>query len=403
MSHSAPSASLTFQQFTSGAILIRNSGEARTDTLQAFVRGVPLGQAVAFDASHSHTSVPCERFPNVKLPAELRVGWSDGTDAIAPIEINSLADINTLAGPGMLSDVDVRFRNALVSGTAHNAINGMDTPMLIGRINGTLLRKVEVSIVGPHEEGGATIRFTMPVEASDFSDRGATFELLHAPALECIWRAVLAPADTLMAGRIETDVRLSEAERKLADAFTRTEIKLSTQIARQNNLIEDVTAYLLALINDRANGQSTDAQTRKRAQELIAKAATADTVQNDTTSAVVGPLSPYMGWGWSEPALNENRIETRRMGAAATLLNPYADRSIKAIALTVTDADNDALTALSARIDGHDAVVDLAGVTGAPCTVMVRPSVAGSGSLLSLSCTRPGSGIHVQDIRFFYA
>lgn len=402
MPQSTPSASLSLQSFAQGEILIRNTGETRTGTLQAFVRGVPLGQAVAFDPTAAVFSVPCQQFPHVSLPAELRIGWDDGTDAIAVVQIDSLSDINTLVGHGVLTDVQAVFRNGLISGTARNAFNGVDTPMLVGRVNGSLLRTVETSIYGGHEEGGAVIRFAMPVEASDFSDRGATFELLHAPALTCAWRSVLAPADTLMAGGIETDVRLSESERKLADAFARTEIKLTTQIARQNNLIEDVTAYLLALINDHANGQTGEDKTRQLAQTLIAKAAAANIVESDTNSAVVGPLSPYMGWGWNDAALNKDRIETRRMGAAATVLNPHTDRMLQAIAVTVIDASNEAISHISAQIDGHEAFVDLSGATGAPCTILVRPKIAGSGSLLSLSCTRPGQGIHVQDFRFFY-
>lgn len=403
MTQTSQDSTMTFEQYAHGAIVIRNGSESRSGTLQAFVRGVPLGEAVNFDPAQSHTAVPCTVFPHVTLPAEVRIGWQDGIDAIAPLEIDTLADVNTLVGHGNLSDINISFRNALISGTARNTTNGIDTPMLIGRINGTLLRPVEAKVTGPHEEGGSRLRFSMPVEASDFSDRGATFELLQAPDLQCVWRTVLAPADVLAGGGIEMDVRLSEAERKLADAFASAEIKLTTRIARQNNLIEDVTAYLLALINDHANGASADkSEQRKLARDLIAKAQAADLSQTDQTLAVVGPLSPYMGWGWTNEAPNKDRLETRRMGAAATVLNPHADRAIKAVAVTVVEADTEALANMTAKIDGSEASIDLDGAGGAPCTVLIRPSTHVSGSVVSLSCTRPGKGIHVQDIRFFY-
>ena len=392
---SATSQSLAFERFVAGAIQLARRGTVSGGQLQAFVRGVALGEPVSISEGDSHILVPAVLFPHVEFPAEIRIGWADGTDAIAPLRVDDAATVNSLIGEGRLTDMQVQFRNGLITGTAHNRTNGVNVPMLIGRVNGTLLRPVDVKLAGGDESGGARLRFTLPVEASDFSDRGVTYEILHAPSLECIWRTVLAPADTLMGGGIVTDIRLSEAERKLADASMALETKLNAQIARQQLLIEDITAHLLALINDKG------ADNRAQARQLVAQ--TGAVTAADTAVGVVGALSPYLGWGWSDAELSRDRIEQRRMGAAATVLNPHPDRTVRAIALTVTEATTEGLAALSAQIDGIEAQVEPGKVGGAPCTVTIRPQAGVSASVLSLSCTAPRGGIAVQDIRFFYA
>jgi len=394
MTSSLSSSPLAFEMFTAGAIQLVQQGAGTSGRLQAFVRGVPLGAPVEFSSEDSRILVPVERFPHVEFPAEVRISWADGQDAVTPIRVDGANVVAGLVGQGTLSEVSVQFRNGLIVGTARNRANGVTVPMLMGRVNGTLLRAVETRLSGADDTGGASFRFTLPVEASDFSDRGASFEILHAPSLECIWRSVLAPADTLMGGGIVTDIRLSEAERKLADASLAFETKLNAKVARQNRLIEDLTAHLLSLIGK-------DADAREQARRLISDTAREEPA--DTTVGVVGTLSPYMGWGWSDAGLSADRIEQRRMGAAATVLNPHPDRPVKAIAVSVTEASPEALAALRGQTDGREAAVELPKVGGAPCTVTVRPQDGSSVSLVSLSCTAPRGGIAVQDIRFFYA
>lgn len=394
-SMSTASQSLAFERFTTGGLQLARRDGAATGRLQAFVRGVALGDPIAVTSGDSHILVPVERFPHVEFPAEIRIGWEGGTDALAPIRIDDASPIATLIGQGQLSEVAVQFRNGLIVGSARNRSNGVDHPVLIGRVNGTLLRPVDVRFSAPDDTPGSVLRFTLPVEASDFSDRGVSFEILHAPSLECVWRTVLAPSDTLLDGGIVTDIRLAEAERKLADASLALETKLNAQIARQNNLIEDITAHLLALINDK------DANNRDQARQLIARTGAA--MASDDAVGVVGVLSPYLGWGWSDPELSRDRIEQRRMGAAASVLNPHPQRQVTSIAVTVTEATLEGLAALSAQIDGREAQIEAARTGGAPCTVSISPQGGSSLSVLSLSCTAPRGGIAVQDIRFFYA
>lgn len=392
LSSSGPS--LAFEQFTAGAIQLVSREVLSGGQLQAYVRGVALGDPVTITDGDSRVRVPVVRFPHVDFPAEIRIGWADGRDAVTPIRVDGPDVVATLIGQGDLTEVAVQFRNGLIIGTARNRANGVTVPMLIGRVNGTLLRTVDTRLSGADDTGGSEVRFTLPVEASDFSDRGASFEILHAPSLECIWRSVLAPADTVMSGGIVTDIRLSEAERKLADASLALETKLNAKIARQNRLIEDISAHLLSLLGDGS------ADPREQARQLIAR--TGMTSIADASVGVVGALSPYLGWGWSDAELSSDRIEQRRMGAAATVLNPYPDRAVATIAITVTEGSPEALAALSAQIDGREAAIALPQIGGTPCTVTVRPKDGSSLSLLSLSCTAPRGGIAVQDIRFFY-
>lgn len=400
---------LSRHQFSSpraalGCIHLAVQASGRGGRLTPYLRGVAIGNAVEVADSAVSVDLPIDRLPHVSLPADIRIGWDDGTDATLPLTIRTEAEAVALTGVGALENVSVIFRNGMVQGTALNRRNGVERPLILGRINGTLLRPVDVRFQSVHETGGAVIAFSMPVDPTDFSAEGGVLELLHAPSMIILWRTALG---SVGAGEeisiIETKRRLSEAEHRLSNTLCQVETRLSQSILRQNQVLEDVVTYMLALIHDRANrAENEDDPDRKAARDLIALASTETTQATDERLAVIGPLSPFMGWGWSAAEFNRDRIELRRMRTAASVLNPRPERKVDRIALTVVEATSEALANLGVQTDGQARDLSLSLHEGTPCTALVMLDPPISVGVLSLSCTSPQDGIAVQDVRFFY-
>ena len=390
---------------STGYIRLQVKTSGRGGTLTPYLRGVPLGEGVKVASDDTVIDLAVERLPHVALPAEIRIGWDDGTDACSPLILSTEAEAVSLAGNGVLEEVSVVFQNGMVKGRAVNHRNGVERPVILGRINGVLLRPVDVRLRSAHEAGGGVVAFSMPVDPSDFSSEGGVLELVHAPAMTVLWRSALAPVEDPVAASVETRRRLAETEQRMASLVSQLETRLGQDVRKQNQLIEDVAAYMLALIHDRANrSEAPEDMDRNQARRLIELASSVCNESDDDTLAAVGPLSPFMGWGWSAAELSRDRIELRRMHASATVLNPHPERKVGRIALTVMDGAPEAIASLRLQADGGTPVpLQTPTDQGPPYTVSAVMQPPLSVSLINLTGGASKDGLAIRDIRFFYA
>lgn len=393
----------------SGLIRLRVRERGSVGQLCAYLRGVPLGEPVALSLIDTHVDLPIAHIPHAKLPADIRIGWDDGLDASDPLTIRSEAQATALAGSGDLLNLNVSFTRGQVRGTARNPINGLVTPVILGRINGNLMRHVRSEVVSANPEGGSTIAFDMPVDANDFTSEGGVIELLLAPSMKTLWRYGLGPVGDGQQEAIKLLRQASTIEHTLRSALADVETRLGQRMATQSQLFEDVVTYLLALIHDRTAVAHTakDGPDRQMARTLLAKAAPAKDVSPNQI-AVVGMASPFMGEGWSDIVLTDHRIETRRFSAGATVLNPYPLRPVSKIVVTAVEGSKDALSQLHALFDATPAHIQISAVSAAPCSIIVTPDVQKgqeptSVGLLTLINSEGVSAIAVQDVRFYFA
>lgn len=393
----------------SGLIRLRVRERGSIGQLCAYLRGVPLGEPVTLSVTDTHMDLPIARIPHVKLPADIRIGWEDGHDACDPLTIHSEAQATALAGNGDLLDMKVSFTRGQVRGTARNPINGLAAPMIIGRINGALMRSVRTEVVSANPEGGSTIAFDMPVDASDFTSEGGVIELLLAPSMKTLWRHGLGPVGDAQQEAIKLLRQASTIEHTLRGALADVENRMGQRMATQSQLFEDVVTYLLALIHDRAAVTQTvsEGPDRALARELLAKAGTLKAV-SPSQIAVVGVASTFMGEGWSDIILTDHRIEVRRFSVGATVLNPYPLRPVSKIVVTAVEGNEDTLSQLHALIDATPASIEVLSVSAAPCSIIVTPEVQkgqepANVGLLTLINAEGHSPVAVQDVRFHYA
>lgn len=393
----------------SGLIRLRVRERGRVGQLCAYLRGVPLGEPVALSATDTHVDLPIARIPHAKLPADIRIGWDDGQDASDPLTIRSEAQATALAGSGDLLDINVNFTRGQVRGTARNPINGLVAPMIIGRLNGSLMRHVRSEVVSANPEGGSIIAFDMPVDANDFTSEGGVIELLLAPSMRTLWRHGLGPVGDEQQEAIKLLRQAATVEHTLRGAMADIEARIGQRMATQSQLFEDVVTYLLALIHDRAAVTDTavEGPDREMARALLAKAAAPEAVSPSQVS-VVGVASTFMGEGWSDIVLTDHRIEVRRFSSGATVLNPCPLRPVSKVVVTAVEGSEEALAQLHALFDAAPARIKISAVSAAPCSIVVTPDVKqgqepGSISLLTLINPEGRSTVAVQDVRFHYA
>ncbi len=393
----------------SGLIRLRVRERGRGGQLCAYLRGVPLGEPVALSATDTHVDLPIARIPHAKLPADIRIGWDDGQDASDPLTIRSEAQATALAGSGDLLDINVDFTRGQVRGTARNPINGLVAPIIIGRLNGSLMRHVRSEVVSANPEGGSIIAFDMPVDANDFTSEGGVIELLLAPSMRTLWRHGLGPVGDEQQEAIKLLRQAATVEQTLRGAMADIEARIGQRMATQSQLFEDVVTYLLALIHDRAAVTDTavEGPDREMARALLAKAAAPEAVSPSQVS-VVGVASTFMGEGWSDIVLTDHRIEVRRFSSGATVLNPCPLRPVSKVVVTAVEGSEEALSQLHALFDAAPAQIKISAVSAAPCSIVVTPDVKqgqepGSVSLVTLINPEGRSTVAVQDVRFHYA
>ncbi len=344
----------------------------------AFVRGVPIGKATIPEIGRGggEVVIPVERFPWVGLPCEIRLEGQDGLD-VAPILVLSRSEqIYRLAGPGVIQEVDVRITEGLIKGTAVNRINGFNQPMLIGRVNGAALRPINVQPVRPLDDGGCLVSFSMSFERDDFSTEGVRYEVLFLPSMAPIWSTTLAPVDQVAPDvMVEVEERLAVCERRAATSASQLVSRFESELRKQNEVIENLTAYLSSLVLDRINLTSSAAEDANAIAATILAAARSNASSVATAShAVVGVDSPFLGGGWSQVFQDKRRLPIRWMASTATIFNPHPERQVASIRLTIAETRGQTLSSdLTVLCDGQISAVEIAPMNEAPCTITIAP------------------------------
>lgn len=347
-------------------------------TITAYVRGIPIGEAVAAPlGSDGSVFIPVNRFPWVNLPCEIRLAGPDGLDAAPILVLTRSEQIYRLAGPGSIQDVNVRIEGGQINGTATNRINGFNTPMLIGRVNGAGLRPINVQPVRPLDDSGCSVSFSMTVERDDFSTEGARYEVLFLPSMTSIWSTTLAPSEnTAPDVMIEVQDRLQLSERRTSTSISQLHSRIEAKFEQQDQIIQNVTAYLISLVLDTVNSSSSKQDEGETiADQIIAAARLEAGVATANSYSVVGVDSPFLGAGWSSLTEDKRRIRVRWMASTATLFNPHPDRPVASITLTISDTRGQLLeTDFSALCDGQPSTVSVSPEDRAPCSVTIWPA-----------------------------
>lgn len=357
------------------------------DQLVAYVNGIPIGESARLSAlaEGEKASIQCGYFPCVSLPCQIRVGLKDANQDIAPLlAIQSADEVQRLVGHGRLEDLRLTLQNGVVVGAAINKVNGLGRPLLLGRINGHMLRNIQVEPPRMRDEGGCYVSFTMAVEPSDLGPSGATYEILKLPEMTLLGTLAFPRSDdqalALSVGRLEASV--DGLHKQLRLELARAHEVAEQQRQQSQHTLESVVEYLLALMFDRfANKQDASAAKLENDaladfRRLIADHGDAELGGRDYLQ--VPPDSLLFVDGWFELEQDERRFDIRWMGPGSSLLNPRPSRPIAAVTFTVGVTADGAVPQLTAAFDADPVDVEVThSPNGAPYTVKLLPRPRG--------------------------
>jgi hypothetical protein len=397
------------------------AGGTVDDCIDAFVNGIRIGRSAPTGNLTPGQSivVPCNIFPCVPLPCEIRFAIRGSNDDMAPpLELRSVADVHRLVGHGRLEETRITISNGVLKGFAVNRINGLGRPLLVGRVNGSLLREVRTGEPRAREEGGSSISFTMSLDPADFEENGVLYEILELPDMilagSLSYRKASNQAIEAGIQKLQTD--LERAKRRLDFELARASEIAEKRYGEQRQLLDRVVEYLIALVFDRFPSGSSTAKAveaddaTKEFRQLVAQALHEAGPADLLDYAMVKPADVLMADGWGWPEQDSKGFEFRWMGLEGTVFNPHPGRTVKVIEVSIGATYDGHAPTIAAMLDSETAGVNMVSSPGgAPHTLRISPKHSEQGKpvhvlrLISATAGRPIEGQENGDERILSA
>jgi hypothetical protein len=354
--------------------------------LLALVNGIEIGRCdhVGNVNRGDRAEIACSYFPNVPLPAQIRFAGGNGESDIAPaLSIRNVAEIELLVGPGHLEDTDLIVRNGAIEGSGINRINGLGRPHLVGRVNGHLLREVRIDAPRRRDEGGATLTFSLAIDPSDFTDSGASYEILALPDLTIIARVSFPRGDndSLAAAINKAEAAVATIAKRLDLELARASEMAQRNTEQQREMLDSVVEYVVALVYD-ALAKSSPDETGSRVEaegalktyrELMANIAGGKTVSDRLDFGVARPDSSYFADGWSWLEQDSKGFDFRWMGLGGAVFNPNPQRPVEEISVAIGVTYQHRTPVLTAMLDDEPADTELiSSPNGPPYSLKIR-------------------------------
>jgi hypothetical protein len=391
-------------------VLACEQSQSIEDRVVAYVNGIPIGKSARQSSLTEGDSVviACDYFPCVSLPCQVRFGLEDANRDIAPVfTIRSAGEVERLVGSGRLEDIKLKLQNGVLSGTATNKINGLSQPLLLCRVNGFLLRPVQTDKPRMRDEGGCRVSFAMPVEASDLTLSGTSYELLQLPDMAILGTLSFPSADALGLAPLISCLEYSveHLRRRLDLELVRARDLAERRHKESQDVLEAVVEYLVALVFDRvASKQDDDAavdesEALAEFRRLIAGASERRLSAHQHDSQHVRPDSLLFVDGWFEVEVDDRGLDFRWMGLGSSLFNPQPARPVTAVTFTVSTTATSTEPKVTATFDAEPVDVEvISSPNGAPYTLRLVPrggAPARLAQVIRLSTTqiaRPDAG-----------
>ncbi|MFN3548157.1 MAG: hypothetical protein ACK4U0_11770 [Mesorhizobium sp.] len=361
----------------------------------AFVDGIPIGSSgeVASAEAGAEVTIACDRFPAVGMPCQVRFASGAGeTDIAPPYVLRTAAEAERLVGPGRVEDVRVAIRNGVIAGRGVNRVNALSRPVLLGRVNGELLREVRMAAPRPREEGGSALDFTLAIDPADLTESGAHYEILSLPDMTVLAGLSFPRSDAsaLSAAVARNAAAIENLSRRLHLETARAAEAAQQRHAEQGRAMEAVAEYLIALVYDRFADRGADAgrerdETLASFREAVARAARGEGALDLHDYASAPPSSAYFADGWSWLEQDSKGFDFRWMGLGAAVFNPQPHRPVTQVTVSIATTYRGIPPEITAVLDADGADVELvAAPNGAPYTLKILPRAGGKPRLVQV-------------------
>jgi hypothetical protein len=397
-----------FSQATAGRgrFVLTCSRAGRIDgRIEAYVNGIPIGRSAdcGLVESGAEIAVNCGYFPNVGLPCQVRFAGGPGAvDAAPPVVLRTPAEVERLVGAGQLEEVRIAVRNGAIQGAGVNRVNGLGRPLLLGRVNGDLLREVKVETPRMREEGGASLAFTLAIEPPDLTESGAHYEILALPEMTVLASLSFPREDAgaLAAAVARTDSLVTGMAKRLDLELARAAELADRRAGEQRALIDGVVEYLVALVYDRFADKSDpraaalEDETLKGFRQAMDEVSHGRTMLDRLDYGAVRPDTAYFADGWSWVEQDSKGFDFRWMGLGGTVFNPQPHRPVEQVTVSIGTTYRGVEPQISALFDADPADIELvASPSGAPYTLKLLPRSGGRArpvQVLRLTSTTAG-------------
>lgn len=353
--------------------------------IEAFVNGIPIGSSAEYEAVDLGRAivVTCTYFPFVALPCQVRFAVEGGQTEVAPAaSLRSVGEIERLVGSGRIEGVRLSVVNGAIHGTGINAVNGLGRPMLLGRINGHLLREVRMDAPRARAEGGASLSFTMAIDPADLTESGAYYEILQLPDMTIAGSLTFAreDANALAAAVTRASAAVGNLTKRLNLELARAAELAESRHSEQRELIDGVAEYLIAFVYDtlavKADAAATGPGDRalQGFRQLMQDVAVGKAAVDRLDYGIVQPGTAFFSDGWSWLETDSKNFDFRWMGLGGTVFNPKPQRPVVQISVAIGTTFGHRAPQITAMLDADVADVELVSSPGGPpYTLKVLP------------------------------
>jgi hypothetical protein len=305
-----------------------------------------------------YIDLPVNYFPNVQLPAQLRICIGD-TEIAAPLAIKSSEDVMALVGQGEIEAENLSLESGLLRGSLVLRGNAVSVPHAYIRLNGVVIRSVVVEPPIARDAGGAVCRFAVPIRPADFVESGLNIDL-HVSGIDYPLTnfSYMRGDPTAEAQRLlKLEAEMHQLQKSAAAQVEMLSANFQRRLTLQQERVDAFVEYATSIVLDNfANAFETKSdpvaflQALTEARSRTVGGEVAQVLAQTIHNAEIKVDSSLFAFGWYDLERDEHG-PFRWMGQTALVNNPYPNLPISRVDFLITHVYGAAEPLLRATAD----------------------------------------------------
>jgi hypothetical protein len=333
--------------------MVCTNSVAISENVCAYVSGIRIGvNRIEGDFEPGDIiEYPISYLPWVDLPTDVRfVSEHTGQEIAEAFRIATHDEAIALVGMGESLIQNVVIDQGMIRGVVVNRVNGLLRPQMFARINGIVPRMITVEQPRLLDDGGASFQFSAQLNPADLGENGLTAEIFllgqDAPLTSVSYRR--ADIDDLTKRIVEFEARLAQVTQSTGLRFNTMNHEVQQSLKVMQQRIDAFIEYAASFMFDRVatsqvpmlpDASPLPPNLRKKVDSFLAAVRDADAAQGQRAKraepTVTVPIaSSLFSFGWHDIE-KENDVSFRRMADIAVVMNPFPDRRVESVQMTV--------------------------------------------------------------------
>jgi hypothetical protein len=311
--------------------------------VSALVRGITIGEVKVsrtFEVGEL-LEIPVREFPEIDLPATVRFDLGDA-ELSEPLVVGSREDALLISGHAGVVVKDLCLDGGMLKGVFVGGGAGSAVQNAYVRINGSIMRSLDVEQPRSRAEGGFLARFIVALRPGDLTEVGLSIEIFlpgsSAPIGNFAYTRTDPTAELLRIVALEEAVR--QADKSMTLQLMMLGDNFERRLALQQERIDAFIEHVISIVLDHAAGSSevtdpaTFLETLRSVKLELATSARAVSNAQLVSFASVSLDSAAFAFGWYDMEKNE-KGQYRWMAKSGLIRNPHPTRPITRIEIDV--------------------------------------------------------------------